>query len=67
MTYALREAHEHAAVPLPAQTPRRTTLEALIALGFRGRAVHDSVHAWLATARLARTMRPEHTLNEEPT
>ena len=51
---ALREAREYAAAPLPAQTPRRTTPEALIALEFRGRAVHDSVHAWLATAWHAR-------------
>jgi hypothetical protein len=60
MTYALREAREYAAAPLPAQMPRRIAPEALIALGFRGLAVHDSVHAWLATAWHARTMPPEH-------
>ena len=42
---ALREAREYAAAPLPAQTARRTTLKALIALEFRGLPVHDPVHA----------------------
>ena len=50
MTYALREAREYAAAPLPAQTARRTAPEALIALGFRDYPFHDSFHAWLATA-----------------
>jgi hypothetical protein len=39
-------------VALPAQTQRRTTPEALIAPEFRGRPVHDSVHAASTNDRL---------------
>ena len=48
MTYALREAREYAAQPLPAQTTWRITLEALIALEFRGHSFHDPFHAMSA-------------------
>ena len=48
MTYALREAREYAAHALPAQTTRRTTLEALIAREFRGHSFHDPFHAMSA-------------------
>ena len=45
MTYALREAREYAAQPLPAQTAQRIALHALIPLEFRGLSFHDSFHA----------------------
>jgi hypothetical protein len=45
MTYALREAREYAAQPLPAQTARRIALHALIPLEFRGPSFHDPFHA----------------------
>ena len=45
MTYALREAREYAAQPLPAQTARRLALHALIPLEFRGPSFHDPFHA----------------------
>ena len=51
MTYALREARERAATPLPAQTARRATPEALIALEIRGYSFHDPFHAANASGR----------------
>jgi hypothetical protein len=45
MTYALREAREHAAGALPAQTARRTAPEAPIALDFCGYPFHAPFHA----------------------
>jgi hypothetical protein len=45
MTYALREAREYAAQPLPAQTARRLALHALIPLEFRCPSFHDPFHA----------------------
>ena len=45
MTYALREAREHAAGALPAQTARRTAPEAPIALNFCGYPFHAPFHA----------------------
>jgi hypothetical protein len=45
MTYALREAREYAAWPLPAQTARRTALHALIPLESHGPSFHDPFHA----------------------
>ena len=45
MTYALREAREYAAQPLPAQTAQRIALHALIPLEFRGPSFHDPFHA----------------------
>jgi len=47
MTYALREAREYAAQPLPAQTARRLAPHALIPLEFRGPSFHDPFHAAL--------------------
>jgi hypothetical protein len=47
MTYALREAREYAAQPLPAQTARRIAPHALIPLEFRGPSFHDPFHARL--------------------
>jgi hypothetical protein len=45
MTYALREAREYAAQPLPAQTARRIALHALVPLEFRGPSFHGPFHA----------------------
>jgi hypothetical protein len=44
MTYALREAREYAAGPLPAQTAWRIALHAPITPGFRGPSFHDPFH-----------------------
>jgi hypothetical protein len=46
-TYALREAREYAAQPLPAQTARRIALHALIPLELRDPSFHDPFHAGL--------------------
>ena len=45
MTYALREAREYTAQPLPAQTARWIAVHALIPLEFRGPSFHDPFHA----------------------
>jgi len=46
MTYALREAGEYAAQPLPAQTAWLIAVHALIPLGFRSPSFHDPFHAY---------------------
>jgi hypothetical protein len=50
MTYALREAREYAAKPLPAPMTPVIAWMTLAALGLSANPVHEPVHVWLANA-----------------